>query len=72
MNGFETEALNIAFPGLPQGYPISPILYIFLNADLVEETVDSKKGALDFVDDNTRWVVSEMVDENMAAHWRYC
>ena len=72
MNGFETEALDIAFPGLPQGSPLSPILYIFLNADLVEDTVDSKKGALGFVDDYTRWVVSEMVDENMVAHWRYC
>ena len=40
------EALDIAFPGLPQGSPLSPILYIFLNANLVEETVDSKKGAL--------------------------
>ena len=33
----------------------------------MEETVDSKKGVLGFVDDYTRWVVSETVDKNMAA-----
>lgn len=65
VNGFETEASHIAFPGLPQGSPLSPILYIFFNADLVEEGIDENKGAMGFVDDYTRWTVGDTVEENL-------
>jgi ribonuclease HI len=65
VNGTETEAMDIAFPGLPQGSPLSPILYIFFNADLVREVNDNRRGAMGFVDDYTRWTVSESVEENM-------
>jgi ribonuclease HI len=65
VNGFETEAAHIAFPGLPQGSPLSPILYIFFNADLVEEEVDNNKGAMGFVDDYTRWTVGDTVEKNL-------
>lgn len=54
VNGLETEASDIAFPGLPQGSPLSPILYVFFNADLVAESVDDKRGAMGFIDDYTR------------------
>ena len=79
VNGYESETSDITYPGLPQGSPLSPILYIFFNAGLVEEVVDNKGGALGFVDDYTRWVVSESIDQNMetlqsrviprALHW---
>lgn len=65
VNGMETEAMDIAFPGLPQGSPLSPILYIFFNADLVEERTNNRKGAMGFVDDYTRWTTSDSVEENM-------
>jgi exonuclease III/ribonuclease HI len=65
VNGFETEASHITYPGLPQGSPLSPILYIFFNADLVEEGIDDKKGAIGFVDDYTRWTVGDTVEENL-------
>jgi hypothetical protein len=29
LNGFQTKPTDIAFPGLPQGSPLSPILYLF-------------------------------------------
>jgi len=48
-----------------QGSPLSPILYIFFNAGLVEEIIDDKQGAIGFVDDYTRWVVSDTIDQNM-------
>ena len=57
--------MDIAFPGLPQGSPLSPILYIFFNVDLVREVNDNRRGAMGFVDDYTRWTVSESVEENM-------
>ena len=65
VNAMETEAADITFPGLPKGSPLSPILYIFFNADLVTETVDDSKGAMGFVDDYTRWTVSGSIEENM-------
>lgn len=65
VNGFETKLTDIAFPGLPQGSPLSPILYIFFNADLVEETADRRNGAMGFVDDYTRWTIGDTVEENV-------
>jgi hypothetical protein len=47
----------IAHAGIPQGSPLSPILYIFYNADLIEGQIDKKQGSLGFIDDYTAWVV---------------
>lgn len=65
INGMETGAMDIMFPGLPQGSPLSPILYIFFNADLIAEPNDSRKGAMGFVDDYNSWVAGNSVEENM-------
>ena len=64
VNGMETEAIDISFPGLPQGSPLSPILYIFFNANLVDEKANNRKGTMGFVDDYTRWTTSDSVEEN--------
>ena len=53
VDGVETEKSDIAFPGLPQGSPLSLIVYIFFNADLVAEPVHDKRGAMGFFDDYT-------------------
>ena len=66
VNGMETEAMDIPFPGLPQGSPLSPILYIFFNADLVQQASDRDKGSMGFVDDYSSWVTGESVEENMS------
>ncbi len=34
--------------GIPQGSPLSPILYLFYNADLLEETTDNSLDAKSF------------------------
>ena len=65
VNGRESDVSEITYPGLPQGSPLSPILYVFFNADLVQEVVNGDQGALGFVDDYTRWVVSDTIDQNM-------
>jgi hypothetical protein len=57
----------IAQAGIPQGSPLSPILYIFYNANLVEQPIDKTKGALGFVDDYSPWVVGDNVDQNIEA-----
>jgi hypothetical protein len=50
--------------GLPQGSPLSPILFLFFNADLVEQRIDQNGGAVAFVDDYTAWAVGKIAAEN--------
>jgi hypothetical protein len=52
--GSETQSLPQA--ELPQGSPLSPILFLFFNADLVQRQIDSQGGAIAFVDAFTAWV----------------
>jgi hypothetical protein len=58
---YESEVKRIDFPGIPQGSPLSPLLYIWYNADLVDRKIDTKGGAIGFVDDFNAWVTG--VDE---------
>ncbi|KAI3281150.1 hypothetical protein DTO002I6_9949 [Penicillium roqueforti] len=50
--------------GLPQGSPLSPILFLFFNADLVQRQIDSQGGAVAFVDDFTAWVTGSTAQSN--------
>ncbi|KAJ5152514.1 hypothetical protein N7492_009794 [Penicillium capsulatum] len=50
--------------GLPQGSPLSPILFLFFNADLVQRQIDSQGGAIAFVDDFTAWVTGPTAQSN--------
>jgi hypothetical protein len=54
---FESETLPIAQDGIPQGSPLFPILYIFYNANLVEQPIHKTQGALGSADDHSAWVV---------------
>ncbi len=56
VNGHVAEVRNLPQAGLPQGSPLSPILFLFFNADLVQRRTDSNGGAVAFVDDFTAWV----------------
>ncbi|KAM3490228.1 hypothetical protein MY3957_006467 [Beauveria namnaoensis] len=49
---------------LPQGSPLSPICYIFFNADLVQRRIDANGGAIAFVDDFTAWVTGPTAHSN--------
>jgi hypothetical protein len=50
--------------GLPQGSPLSPILFLFFNADLVQRQINSRGGAITFVDDFTAWVTGLTAQSN--------
>jgi hypothetical protein len=50
---FQSEAAPIDQPGLPQGSPLSPILYILYNSNLLTGKINSTGGDIGFVDDYT-------------------
>ena len=64
INGYTTPQYQLTQAGLPQGSPLSPILFLFFNADLVQRKIDSKGGAIAFVDDYSAWVSGESAEAN--------
>jgi ribonuclease HI len=63
---FRTKTEPLVNAGLAQGSPISPILFAFFNADLVDQPVDPHGGASAFIDDYFRWRVGYSAEENLA------
>ena len=64
LNGRESALKDLPFPGVPQGSPLSPILYLFFNADLVERDITGREGSIAFIDDYTVWVTGRNAGEN--------
>jgi hypothetical protein len=64
VNGYVAEVSQLEQAGLPQGSLLSPILFLFFNADLVQQRIDQNGGAVAFVDDYTTWVVGKTAAEN--------
>ena len=50
INGHDSVTTNLTHPGLPQGSPLSPILFLFFNANLVSSVLNKHQGAIVFVD----------------------
>lgn len=65
VNGIPTEVENITNAGLPQGSPLSPILYLFFNANLVSSVINKNKGSIAFIDDYTAWVTRPNIGANV-------
>ena len=65
LNGKESETKELPFPDLPQGSPLSPILFLFYNADLIKRHITSSEGAIVFVNNYTAWVIGESVQANL-------
>ncbi len=64
VNGQTSETQKLPQAGLPQGSPLSPILFLFFNADLVQRRIDAHGGAIAFVDDFTAWVTGPTAQSN--------
>lgn len=59
-DGFDTEVEILSYAGLAQGSPLSPNLFAFFNADLVDQPVDIQGDASANMDDYFRWRVVGM------------
>ncbi|EAQ93820.1 hypothetical protein CHGG_02055 [Chaetomium globosum CBS 148.51] len=64
VNGFTSGRQELPQAGLPQGSPLSPVLFLFFNADLVQHKIDANGGAIAFVDDYTAWVTGPSAESN--------
>jgi len=64
VNGYSSPRIALQQAGLPQGSPLSPMLFLFFNADLVQRQIDRNGGAIAFVDDYTAWVTGESAASN--------
>ena len=64
VNGETTLVTDLPQSGLPQGSNISPIAFLFFNADLVSSKQNRNEGAIAFVDDYTAWVAGSSAEAN--------
>ena len=64
LTGQLSEVQSLQQAGVPQGSPLSPILLLFFNADLVQRQINSQGGAIAFVDDFTAWVTGPTTQGN--------
>ncbi|KAJ6436906.1 reverse transcriptase [Purpureocillium lavendulum] len=64
INGQVSEVRSLPQAGLPQGSPLSPVLFLFFNADLVQRRIDCYGGAIAFVDDFSAWVTGPTAQSN--------
>ena len=49
---------------MPQGSPLSLMLYLFFNIDLVEREIINREGLVTFINNYTIWVTGNYVREN--------
>lgn len=62
-DGLQSESMPIS-AGIPQGSPLSPILFLFYNADLINDCHGPSTSALGFVDDVNILVWSQSTAKN--------
>jgi hypothetical protein len=67
VNGHTSPPAALPQAGLPQGSPLSPILFLFFNANLVAKKIDANGGSMAFVDDYSPWVIGPLAEANMEA-----
>lgn len=64
INGTVSQQQRLPQAGLPQGSPLSPVLFLFFNADLVQRQINKNGGALAFVDDYNAWITGPTAAAN--------
>lgn len=65
VNNSTTPVVELHHAGLPQGSPLSPILFLLFNADLVESKINKNRGAIAFIDNYSAWVMGDSIEHNI-------
>lgn len=63
VNGVTSTRVKLPGSGIPQGSPLSPGIFLFFNADLVQMRIRGG-GSIAFVDDYSAWVVGPSARRN--------
>ena len=50
VNGYTSNQQQLLQAGLPQGSPLSPILFLFFNTNLVQYQLNANRGSIVFID----------------------
>jgi hypothetical protein len=50
VNRYKSQLRELPQAGLPQKSPLSPVLFLFFNADLVQRRINARNGSMAFVD----------------------
>jgi len=66
VNGYTSAVRELPQAGLPQGSPLSPVLFLFFNADLVQRRIKAAGGSITFIDDYSAWVTGPTAEANRA------
>jgi hypothetical protein len=66
VNTYKSKEMEIDHAGLPQGLPLLPFLFLFVNIILVDTPITKRRGAIIFVNNYTQWVVGSSTEANMA------
>ena len=64
-NGHTSAPRTLENAGLPQGSPLSPLLFLFLNVNLLKSVINKNRSAIAFVDDYSAWVTGDSVESNV-------
>ena len=64
VDDYESAVQDNKHAGIAQGSPLSPLLYIFCNANLVQSRLNKGGGSVGFIDDYNAWVIGPSAETN--------
>ena len=65
VNGYISMPQVLKHPGLPQRSPLSPLLFLLFNTDLVKSVINKNRGAIAIVDGYSAWGTGDSVESNV-------
>jgi len=67
---YESAVQDIEHVGIPRGSPLSLVLCVFYNANLVQDHINKREGSIGFIDDYNAWVAGPSTAKNTRRLWQ--